>query len=108
MTTIIEETEPEVEVDTAEFLRERVEAREGPANKTIITFEYSYNPEAKKKEREWYTFVSIWIAKQGKWYNTGVGNGVPRECSNDALMNILASRHVKSAAVATVLDRFKP
>lgn len=105
-TTTVEE--PEVEVSTADILREQVDIRKGPADKTLITFEYAYDLEPKPKKREYYTFVGVWIEKQGKWYVTGIGNGVPRECDNDSLMKIIAGGHVKSASVATALEAFKP
>lgn len=100
-----ESTQP---VGIERALREQVAQFEGPDDGTTIKFEYCYEPSAKKKDREYYTFVSVWIAKQGKWYTTGVGNGVPRESDHAALMKVLASHHVKSAYVATEFIGFKP
>jgi hypothetical protein len=106
-TTTVEEPEAEA-VPVADILREQVDIRKGPADKTLITFEYAYDLGVKPKKRDYYTFIAVWIEKQGKWYVSGVGNGVPRECDNDSLMKIIAGGHVKSASVATALETFKP
>lgn len=97
-----------VEVTVADVLRDQVEIRQGPLDKTIITFEYAYDLSVKKKKRDYYTFVSVWIADKGRWFNSGTGSGVPRDCEHEALMKIVASAHVKSASVVTALEAFKP
>jgi hypothetical protein len=89
-------------------LREKVESREGPDDRTIIVFEYVYEMSGKKKDWEYYTFVAVWIEDKGRWFCSGIGNGVPREADNDTLMKILASKHVKSASVVTEVEAFKP
>jgi hypothetical protein len=93
---------------TASDLREQVELREGPEDRTIITFEYTYDLETPPKKRKFYSFVAVWVAQTGKWYSTGLGGGVPREATNDDLMKVLASENVKSAAVVTQTEKFKP
>lgn len=112
MTTVTPEFEDSTEMpaeNEADALREQVEQRKGPSNKTIITFEYTYNePTEKKRQRKYYTFVALWIADQAKWYVSGLGGGVPRESTHDELMKILASWRVKKASVATHFEQFKP
>jgi hypothetical protein len=98
----------DVAESVAGILREQVEVRKGPSDETIIVFEYCYDTTAKKKERVYYTFVSIWIESQGNWYSSGRGGGVPRESTHDEFMKILASHHVRKASVATEFEQFKP
>jgi hypothetical protein len=98
-----------IEDNNADILREQIEQRKGPSDKTVIVFEYTYDDvTVKKRRRTYYTFVAIWIEQQGKWYCSGLGGGVPREPSHEELMKILASFRVKKASVAIDFDRFKP
>ena len=93
----------------SDVLRQHVEDRKGPSDKTVIVFEYTYDESTvKEKRRTYYTFVALWIEGQGKWYCTGLGGAVPREPTHEELMKVLASWRVKRASVAIEFDQFKP
>jgi hypothetical protein len=98
----------ENKVEVARELREQVELRMGPPNKTVIAFAYCYDTSVKKKRRVYYDFIALWIAETGQWYCTGRGGGVPRESSHEDFMKVLGSHNVKSASVLSGAIPFKP
>jgi hypothetical protein len=107
-TTTVEDDTEDVEF-TADILREQVEARRGPDDKTVIIFDYVYDLSVKKKHRTVYTFVAVWIEAQNKWYVTGeAGNIIGNSATHENLMTTLAKPNVIQATVVTEAEVFKP
>ena len=102
----------EANVGLAEEMREELSKWQGPADNTVVRFEYTFDSEdarydnGKKVKRRYYTYVALWIADM--WYISGVNDSVTRRQSHQAFMTMLASEKVRRAEVAAVFEGFKP
>lgn len=113
MTDTEPDDEPDVtltiDLETADILREQVETRRGPDDKTVVVFDYCYDLKVKKKKRELYSYSAVYIASQDKWFISGINTGVvPRDIGHLEFMTLLSKPNVITAQVAVAFETFKP
>lgn len=93
----------------AATLREQVDAKKGPDNGTVVTFDYVFDLESKPKHQKVYTYAAIWIADQNRWYLSGASRSAIGEVhEHDAFISIIARPNTKKAWVLNGKARFKP